>query len=144
MKHYSILLLLAIIALKNLRVIQLDIKTAFLYGDLQEEIYMNQPEILLLEKRIMYPDCWNRFMASSKSHAVGTAISTKPFSYQDSVCACRHTCVYYQFTAKGEYTIMVIYVDDWLVSSNIPNQNNWVSKNSLQSAFFTCQPVCGT
>ena len=57
MKHYSILLLLAIIALKNLRMIQLDIKTAFLYGDLQEEMYMNQPEILLLEKRIMYPDC---------------------------------------------------------------------------------------
>ena len=44
MKHYSILLLLAIIALKNLRMIQLDIKTAFLYGDLQEEIYMTKPE----------------------------------------------------------------------------------------------------
>jgi hypothetical protein len=34
---------------------------------------------------------------------------------------CLHDpCVYYRFTAKGEYTIMVIYVDDGLVSSNIP------------------------
>ena len=43
-KHYSIRLVLAIIALKNLDMIQFDIKTAFLYGDLQEQIYMIQHE----------------------------------------------------------------------------------------------------
>ena len=43
-KRYSIRLVFAIIALKNLDMIQLEIKIAFLYGDLQEEIYMTQPE----------------------------------------------------------------------------------------------------
>ena len=43
-KHYSLRLIMAIVAAKDLEIIQLDVKTAFLYGDLQEEIYMAQPE----------------------------------------------------------------------------------------------------
>ena len=40
----SIRMVLAITALKDLEVHQMDVKTAFLNGDLNEEIYMEQPE----------------------------------------------------------------------------------------------------
>ncbi|XP_076940279.1 uncharacterized protein LOC143609401 [Bidens hawaiensis] len=40
----SIRLVLAIAALRNLEIHQMDVKTAFLNGDLDEEIYMEQPE----------------------------------------------------------------------------------------------------
>ena len=40
----SIRMVLAIVALKDLEVHQMDVKTAFLNGDLNEEIYMEQPE----------------------------------------------------------------------------------------------------
>ncbi|KAI3808754.1 hypothetical protein L1987_24715 [Smallanthus sonchifolius] len=40
----SIRLVLAIAALRNLEVHQMDVKTAFLNGDLEEEIYIEQPE----------------------------------------------------------------------------------------------------
>ena len=40
----SIRMILAIAALRNLEVHQMDVKTAFLNGDLDEEIYMEQPE----------------------------------------------------------------------------------------------------
>ncbi|GJS11004.1 retrotransposon protein, putative, ty1-copia subclass [Tanacetum coccineum] len=40
----SIRMVLAIAALRNLKVHQMDVKMAFLNGDLEEEIYMNQPE----------------------------------------------------------------------------------------------------
>ncbi|GJT33760.1 retrotransposon protein, putative, ty1-copia subclass [Tanacetum coccineum] len=40
----SIRMILAIAALRNLEIHQMDVKTAFLNGDLEEEIYMNQPE----------------------------------------------------------------------------------------------------
>ncbi|GKD27352.1 retrotransposon protein, putative, ty1-copia subclass [Tanacetum coccineum] len=40
----SIRMILAIVALRNLEVHKMDVKTAFLNGDLEEEIYMNQPE----------------------------------------------------------------------------------------------------
>ena len=40
----SIRMVLAIAALRNLEVRQMDVKTTFLNGDLDEEIYMEQPE----------------------------------------------------------------------------------------------------
>ena len=40
----SIRLLIAIAAIFDLKIHQMDVKTAFLNGDLEEEIYMDQPE----------------------------------------------------------------------------------------------------
>ena len=40
----SIRMLIAIAALYNLEIHQMDVKTAFLNGDLDEEIYIEQPE----------------------------------------------------------------------------------------------------
>ena len=39
----SIRMVLAIATLRNLEIHQIDVKTAFLNGDLDEEIYMEQP-----------------------------------------------------------------------------------------------------
>ena len=44
MRITSIRMLIAIAALHNLEIHQMDVKTAFLNGDLNEEIYMNQPK----------------------------------------------------------------------------------------------------
>ena len=43
-KMSSIRVVLGLAARLNLEVEQLDVKTAFLHGDLEEEIYMEQPE----------------------------------------------------------------------------------------------------
>ena len=43
-KHSSIRILLALVAQLDLELVQMDVKTAFLNGDLEEEIYMTQPE----------------------------------------------------------------------------------------------------
>jgi hypothetical protein len=43
-KITSIRLLIAIAAIYNLMIHQMDVKTAFLNGDLEEEIYMDQPK----------------------------------------------------------------------------------------------------
>lgn len=39
----SIRMLIAIVSLYNLKIHQMDVKTAFLNGELDEEIYMKQP-----------------------------------------------------------------------------------------------------
>jgi hypothetical protein len=43
-RHTSIRVMLAIVTLFDLELEQLDVKTAFLHGDLDEEIYMTQPQ----------------------------------------------------------------------------------------------------
>ena len=47
----SIRMVLAIAALRNLEVHQMDVKIAFLNGDLDEEIYTEQPEVLYLQDK---------------------------------------------------------------------------------------------
>ena len=44
MKHSSIRILLALVAQVNMELVQMDVKTAFLHGDLEEEIYITQPD----------------------------------------------------------------------------------------------------
>ncbi|KAM2653490.1 hypothetical protein EV2_025124 [Malus domestica] len=43
-KHSSIRIMLALVVQYDLELMQLDVKTAFLHGDLNEEIYMCQPD----------------------------------------------------------------------------------------------------
>ena len=48
-RYETIRLLLATAALENWDIEALDVKTAFLYGDLDEEIYMQQPEGFIIK-----------------------------------------------------------------------------------------------
>ena len=43
-KMTSIRTILSLVAVEHLHLEQLDVKTAFLHGDLKEEIYMQQPQ----------------------------------------------------------------------------------------------------
>ena len=44
LKHSSIKILLALVAQLDLELVQMDVKTEFLHGDLDEKIYMNLPD----------------------------------------------------------------------------------------------------
>lgn len=50
-RHTSIQVMLAFIAMFDLELEQLDVKTAFLHGDLEEEIFMTQPEGFAISKK---------------------------------------------------------------------------------------------
>ena len=49
-KHSSIRMILALVADRNMELEQLDVKTAFLHGELQETVYMQQPEGFVKDK----------------------------------------------------------------------------------------------
>jgi len=48
-KHTSIQMLLVIVAQFDLKLEQMDVKTVFLHGELEEKIYMKQPEDYIQE-----------------------------------------------------------------------------------------------
>ena len=71
-RYETVRTLLAVAASKNMKLKQFDVKTAFLYSELEEEVYLEQPEgfddgsgRVCRLKRSLYglkqaPRCWNK------------------------------------------------------------------------------------
>lgn len=109
----SIRMLFSYAAMKNLKMAQFDIKTAFLYGELDEEVYMEQPEgfeegndKVCLLKRSLYglkqsPRQWNQKFSSFLKEM------NLEISEHDS-------CIFYR---KSPFLVIAIYVDDGIVFS---------------------------
>ena len=51
---YSIRMVLAVVASKRREVHHMDVKSSFLHGDLEEEIYMKQPEGFIDDPSLVY------------------------------------------------------------------------------------------
>lgn len=133
-KHATLRIVLAIVAALDLEIIQLDVKTAFLYGDLEESIYMEQPEgysVVGKEKEVcrliksiyglkQSPRCWN-IKFNDFLLKFGLKRSTAD------------PCVYYRRQGE-ELTIVVIFVDDGLICSNQPESLSLIVEH-LQTEF---------
>ncbi|KNA18313.1 hypothetical protein SOVF_071950, partial [Spinacia oleracea] len=112
----SIRTVLGLAASLDLKLEQLDVKTAFLHGDLHEEIYMDQPggfdekgkdKLVFKLKKSLYglkqaPRQWYRkfdsFMTSN--------------GYK---CTTADPCVYFRKFPGGNFIILLLYVDDMLI-----------------------------
>ena len=124
-KHGLIRLLLAFAVSTDMFMQQFDIKTAFLYGQLEEEIYMQQPpgyvknsNLVCRLKGSLYglkqaPRCFNNKFVEV----------LKKFDMQSSDA---DTCVFIKSSNQNKL-ILAIYVDDGLVLSN----NNQLTKQLL-------------
>ncbi|KAG8474589.1 hypothetical protein CXB51_031229 [Gossypium anomalum] len=117
-KHSSIRALLGIVAMHDLELEQLDVKTAFLHGELEEDIYMQQPEgftvsekedyVCLLKKSLyglkQSPRQWyKRFDSFMTSH------DFKRSSFD--------SCVYFKKNNDGSFVYLLLYVDDMLIAA---------------------------
>ena len=112
----TIRVVLAMCAAFDLHLEQLDVKTAFLHGELEEEIYMLQPEgfeekekenlVCRLTKSLyglkQAPRCWyKRFDSFIMSLGYNRLSSDH--------------CTYYKRFDDGDFIILLLYVDDMLV-----------------------------
>ena len=98
---------------------QLDVKTTFLCGELEEDIYMQQPkgfivsgkeDYVCLLKKSLYglkqsPRQWyKRFDSFMTTH------DFKKSSY--------HSCVYFKQSDDGSFVYLFLYIDDMLIAAN--------------------------
>jgi hypothetical protein len=116
-KHSSIRTLLSIVAMHDYELEQLDVKTEFLHGKLEEDIYMNQPKSFIIPRKEnlvcrlkkslyglkQYPRQWyKRFDSFMLSH------SFKRSDYD--------SCVYLKIV-NGSAIYLLLYIDDILIAA---------------------------
>lgn len=71
-KFDSIRAILSLAAINDWELQQMDVKTAFLHGELDEDIYMEQaPTILYLDRKTLFITCKSLFPALNKCHVFG-------------------------------------------------------------------------
>jgi hypothetical protein len=128
----SIRLLLAIAAQLDLDIHQLDVNTAFLYGELQEEIYMEQPEgmedlehpdwVCRLKKGLYFlkqsPRVWNEELDCCM----------KPMGL--SQCKADN-CIYWK-RQDHSIVLVAIYVDDIIIADNDPGLRQQIRDDLLR------------
>ena len=117
-KHSSIRILLALVAQFKMELVQMDVKTAFLHGDLEEEIYITQPDgfkvtgkenwVCKLSKSLyglkQSPRHWyKRF----DQFMIGQNYTRSSFDH----------CVYFRKLQNGYFIYLLLYVDDMLIAS---------------------------
>ena len=112
----TIRVVLAMCAAFDLHLEQLDVKTAFLHGELEEEIYMLQPEgfeeqgkenlVCRLTKSLyglkQAPRCWYKRFDSFIISLGYNRLSSDH-------------CTYYKRSGDNDFIILLLYVDDMLV-----------------------------
>ncbi|KAA0036533.1 retrotransposon protein, putative, Ty1-copia subclass [Cucumis melo var. makuwa] len=111
----SIRVLISIVILNNLLIHQMDVKTTFLNGDLEEEIYMEQPEGFIVqaqESKVCKLDksLYGLKQAPKEWHKkFDNLLMSKGFKVNES-----NKCIYYK--TKGRLCIIIcLYVDDMLI-----------------------------
>jgi hypothetical protein len=117
-RHTSIRAVLALVAHQDLELEQLDVKTAFLHGNLEEEIFMVQPEgfkqlgtenLVCRLKKSLYglkksPRQWYKRFDS--------------YMIQIGYTRCEYDCcVYVRILEDGSYIFLLLYVDDMLIAA---------------------------
>ncbi|CAL1379209.1 unnamed protein product [Linum trigynum] len=112
----SIRVVLGLAASLDLEVEQLDVKTAFLHGDLEEEIYMDQPEGFEVKGK---EDLVCRLRKSLYGLKQAPRQWYKKFdSFMVKNGYARTTsdhCVFVKYFAENDFIILLLYVDDMLI-----------------------------
>ena len=116
---------LSIVAVENLHLEQLDVKTAFLHGDLEEDIYMHQPQGYAVPGKEEMVCKLKKSLYGLKQAPRQWYIKFDSFMYNTGYKRCHadHCCYFKSF--DDCYIILLLYVDDMLVAgSNMHAINN--------------------
>ncbi|GKB39574.1 zinc finger, CCHC-type containing protein [Tanacetum coccineum] len=131
----TIRLLIAMASIHNIIIHQMDVKTGFLNGDLEEEVYMNQPQGFIMsgnENKVckLIKSLYVLKQAPKQWHQKfnEVVLSNGYLLNQDD------KCVYSKFDESGKGVIICLYVDDMLIFGTDQVQVD-LTKEFLSSKF---------
>ncbi|PRQ16639.1 putative RNA-directed DNA polymerase [Rosa chinensis] len=116
-KHTSIRLLLSIAAQYDMEIEQMDVKTAFLHGDLEEDIYMSQPEGFVETGKEDLVCRLRKSLYGLKQSPRQWYKRFDTYMLKIGYTRCLYDCcVYYHVFEDGEIILLLLYVDDMLIA----------------------------
>ncbi|KAG7558728.1 Integrase catalytic core [Arabidopsis thaliana x Arabidopsis arenosa] len=117
-RHTSIRTLLAIVANQDLELEQLDVKTAFLHGVLEEEIYMTQPDGFQVPGKEDHVCKLNKSLYGLKQSPRQWYKRFDSYMMELGYIRSPYDCCVYTSKLKDEsYVYLVLYVDDMLIAA---------------------------
>ncbi|KAK3012946.1 hypothetical protein RJ639_008868 [Escallonia herrerae] len=97
---------------------QLDVKIAFLHGDLEERIYMQQPEGFIEPGKKDYVCKLKRSLYGLKQSPRQWYKRFDTFMVTHGYSCCEYDCcVYYRVLDDGSLLLLTLYVDDMLIAT---------------------------
>ncbi|KAH9770959.1 hypothetical protein KPL71_012540 [Citrus sinensis] len=116
-KYSSIRVLLAITAFNDLELDQMDVKTAFLHGSLEEEILMDQPEGFVEEGTEDMVCLLKKSLYGLKQSPRQRYLRFDEFMISHEFCRSPYdSCVYFKTLPYGDGIYLLLYVDDMLIA----------------------------
>lgn len=116
-RHASIRVMLAITAVQDMELDQLNVKTTFLHGRLEEEILMSQPEGYEFPGKEDHVCRLKKSLYGLKQSPRQWYLRFDKFMQLHEFIKCSYDCcVYYKTIKDGLYIYLLLYVDDMLVA----------------------------
>ncbi|KAH9801638.1 hypothetical protein KPL71_001098 [Citrus sinensis] len=117
-KHSSIRMLLSMVALTDMELDQMDVKTAFLHGKLEEEILMTQPEGFEIKGKEDHVCHLNKSLYGLKQSPRQWYKRFDEFMISKGYLRSKYdSCVYSGSSNSGGAVYLLLYVDDMLLAS---------------------------
>ncbi|KAG8478680.1 hypothetical protein CXB51_028518 [Gossypium anomalum] len=117
-KHSSIRALLGIVAMHDLELEQLDVKTAFLHGELEKDIYMQQPEGFIVSEKEDYVCLLRKSLYGLKQSPSQWCKRFDSFmTSHDFKRSSLDSCIYSKKNNDGSFVYLLLYVDDMLIEA---------------------------
>ena len=131
-KKDSLRIIMALVAHYDLELHQMDVKTAFLNGELEEEVYMDQPEGFSIGGKDMVcklkRSIYGLKQASRQWYLKFNDVITS-FGFKENIV---DRCIYLKVSGS-KIMFLVLYVDDILLATNdlgmMKSTKNFLSKN---------------
>ncbi|KAH9679155.1 hypothetical protein KPL71_026007 [Citrus sinensis] len=134
-RHSSLRILLALVAVNDMHLEHMDVKTAFLHGELEEMIVMAQPRGYEDSDKADYVCHLRKSLYGLKQSPRQWYLRFDKFMAENSFQRCSYDCcVYHKDLIDGDKIYLLLYVDDMLIACKHMDQIDELKKQ-LKNAF---------
>ncbi|MCO5571181.1 hypothetical protein L7F22_024915 [Adiantum nelumboides] len=132
-------LVLGLVAIEDMELVQMDVKTSFLHGDFDEDVYMKQPEGF--EVKLEKPTKAD-LVCQLKKALYGLKQGSRQWyikfdkyiQSQSYVRSQEDHCLYTRKLNDGSLIILILYVDDMIIAGNSKDEIA-ILKDALSKQF---------